>query len=188
MKKIYFIRHAEPDKTIEDEFNKPLSFLGHEQAKQLAVYLSDKEIDYIFCSPYLRTRQTSHYISKKIKVPVKVVFELHERIISKKWISNLNFTEYSMKQWKNRNFKLETGESLSEALDRFRTGLDKIREIVETGSSVVIVAHATVISLFLNSIDSSYGFEEFQKMTAPDIYYVEINDADENYFCKHINM
>ena len=36
MKKIYFIRHAEPDRTVEDEFTRPLSFLGQEQAKQLA--------------------------------------------------------------------------------------------------------------------------------------------------------
>ena len=93
-----------------------------------------------------------------------------------------------MKQWDNRDFKLDTGESLSEALERFRNGLDKIRGIVENESTVVIVTHATVISLFLNSLDSSYGFEKFQKMTTPDIYYVEINKANEGYVCKHIKM
>ena len=188
MKKIYFIRHAEPDRTVEDEFTRPLSFLGKEQAKQLALYLNDKAIDYIFCSPYLRTRQTAHYISEQVNVPVTEIFELHERIISMEWISTLNFTEYSMKQWDNRDFKLDTGESLSEALERFRNGLDKIRGIVENESTVVIVTHSTVISLFLNSLDSSYGFEKFQKMTTPDIYYVEINKANEVYVCKHIKM
>lgn len=188
MKKIYFIRHAEPDRTVEDEFTRPLSFLGQEQAKQLALYLNNKEIDYIFCSPYLRTRQTAHYISEQVNVPVNEIFELHERIISLKWIPTLNFTEYSMKQWENRNFKLDTGESLSEALERFRKGLDKIWGIVENESTVVIVTHATVISLFLNSLDSSYGFEKFQKMTTPDIYYAEINKANEGCIYKHINI
>lgn len=33
MTKIYFVRHAEPDKTVTDDRNRPLTAKGHEDTK-----------------------------------------------------------------------------------------------------------------------------------------------------------
>lgn len=65
MKTIYFVRHAEPDRTVEDEVKRPLSLKGQKQSEELSEYFVNKRLKYIYCSPYVRTRQTANYISNK---------------------------------------------------------------------------------------------------------------------------
>lgn len=161
MKTIYFVRHAEPDRTVEDEVKRPLSLKGQKQSEELSEYFVNKRLKYIYCSPYVRTRQTANYISNKNNIPIVEVNALHERVISKEWIPTLNFTEYSYKQWKDRSYKISTGESLNEAFNRFKDAVEKIISSTDENDTVVIVTHATVISLFLNYIDSNFDWDSF---------------------------
>ncbi len=54
--KIYIVRHAE---RLDQSADTPLSALGHQRAKDLAERLGKENIDSIFVSKYLRTRQTA---------------------------------------------------------------------------------------------------------------------------------
>ena len=178
MKTIYFVRHAEPDRTVEDEVKRPLSLKGQKQSEKLSEYFVNKRLNYIYCSPYVRTRQTANYISNKNNIPVFEVNALHERVISKEWIPTLNFTEYSYKQWKDRSYKISTGESLHEAFNRFKDAVEKIISSTDENGTVVIVTHATVISLFLNYIDSNFNWDSFCRISTPDVFKIIFNSEN----------
>ena len=178
MKTIYFVRHAEPDRTVEDEVKRPLSLKGQKQSEELSEYFVNKRLKYIYCSPYVRTRQTANYISNKNNIPIVEVNALHERVISKEWIPTLNFTEYSYKQWKERSYKISTGESLNEAFNRFKDAVEKIISSTDENETVVIVTHATVISLFLNYIDSNFDWDSFCRISTPDVFKIIFNSEN----------
>lgn len=178
MKTIYFVRHAEPDRTVEDEVKRPLSLKGQKQSEELSEYFVNKRLKYIYCSPYVRTRQTANYISNKNNIPIVEVNALHERVISKEWIPTLNFTEYSYKQWKDRSYKISTGESLNEAFNRFKDAVKKIISSTDENDTVVIVTHATVISLFLNYIDSNFDWDSFCRISTPDVFKIIFNSEN----------
>ena len=178
MKTIYFVRHAEPDRKVEDEVKRPLSLKGQKQSEELSEYFVNKRLKYIYCSPYVRTRQTANYISNKNNIPIVEVNALHERVISKEWIPTLNFTEYSYKQWKDRSYKISTGESLNEAFNRFKDAVKKIISSTDENETVVIVTHATVISLFLNYIDSNFDWDSFCRISTPDVFKIIFNSEN----------
>lgn len=68
--KWYIIRHADkeqiesynPDLRHQDP---PISEKGHLQAQKLLSYFSDKLIDKIYLSEYIRTKQTIKYVAEK---------------------------------------------------------------------------------------------------------------------------
>ena len=155
-----------------------MSLKGQKQSEELSEYFVNKRLKYIYCSPYVRTRQTANYISNKNNIPIVEVNALHERVISKEWIPTLNFTEYSYKQWKDRSYKISTGESLNEAFNRFKDAVKKIISSTDENETVVIVTHATVISLFLNYIDSNFDWDSFCRISTPDVFKIIFNSEN----------
>ena len=60
---LYLVRHAERLNSTTDS---PLSALGFQRAEALRTTLSDKSIDSIFVSTYLRTQQTAYPLCKAL--------------------------------------------------------------------------------------------------------------------------
>ena len=58
MIRIYFVRHAEPDKTISDDRQRPLTSRGMSDTSYVHQILKDKGIDVAICSPYKRSLDT----------------------------------------------------------------------------------------------------------------------------------
>lgn len=56
----------------EENYQIPLSKEGEKQIKRVAKELKNKNIDLIFCSPFLRTRQTAEIVSQEIKKEIIV--------------------------------------------------------------------------------------------------------------------
>ena len=82
MKSLSFLRHAESDyNNIDDsDFDRPIKKSGLKMTKICAEYLKKNNISYdlLFCSPALRTKQTSSYFLsvmnlKTVKVVIKAV-------------------------------------------------------------------------------------------------------------------
>lgn len=60
------------------KFDEPLSSLGRQQAEALAERMADVPIDFIFCSPFLRTIQTVAPLARKRGLPIKLEWGLGE--------------------------------------------------------------------------------------------------------------
>jgi|GEM_PF-4579473 len=79
MTTVYFIRHAEPDKTkFDDEFNCPLTPKGQADCARVTGFLHDKAIDIVFSSPYKRTVDTVKPFADYAKLKINIVDEFRE--------------------------------------------------------------------------------------------------------------
>lgn len=64
--------HPEWFLTAEKRYDPPLSEDGMIQARQLGQSLKSEPIRHIFCSPFLRTIQTAHYVAEVLNLPIKL--------------------------------------------------------------------------------------------------------------------
>ena len=83
--KYYILRHGQAMSNVKDicssypeKFRNPLTVYGKEQIKIAAEKLKNKNIDLIFASPMLRTKQTAEIVSKNLKLKVKTDKRLRE--------------------------------------------------------------------------------------------------------------
>jgi 2,3-bisphosphoglycerate-dependent phosphoglycerate mutase len=58
MTRIYFVRHAQPDKSVKDDRTRPLTQKGLTDSALVIDILKDKGIDVAICSPYKRSLDT----------------------------------------------------------------------------------------------------------------------------------
>jgi len=85
--RIYILRHT--DRVHDASFFAPLTKNGLIQAENLVEYLEDIDINKIYCSPFLRTMQTTYPYSKKHFIKLSLDYAISE---SKK---KENVTEYA---------------------------------------------------------------------------------------------
>ncbi len=161
MTTVYFIRHAEPDFTIHNDMERPLSDRGRESCKKVTKYLRDKEISSVFSSPYLRAYDTVKDFAEASLMPVKKAPEFRERAIDTEWIED--FWCFVEKQWQDFDYKLSGGESLKDVQNRTVSALK--RYVTEyRGQNIVIGSHGTAISTVLNYYDKEFNFEQFKRV------------------------
>lgn len=167
MKTIYVMRHSEPLKCNNIENNDSLQLQnekwaltvnGESIAKEKSKIGELQDFDIVFSSNYVRAIATAKYFTKD---KVNVVESFGERKFGiYKW-NDLpeNFTE---KQFKNFDYKLDNGESLNEVLNRELVSLNKVLNEYDN-KKILIVGHSTAMAtLFSNwcecQCDGSYKF------------------------------
>lgn len=172
MSMIYFVRHAERDTTIHKDQEAPLTVKGYEDAEKLKYFFTEKDINTIYSSPYLRTIETIRPTADKLNLPIQQVDDLHERNIGS-WIDD--FHRYSKKQWEDFDYKRLNGESLNEVAERLLIAYKEITNNIE--DDIIICGHGTAFAvLFHHLTDGEFGFEEWKRMTMPDLYSYEIEN------------
>lgn len=160
---IYLIRHAETiDEnsiryTIEtpQEINEKeiLSVEGEEAAKKLSENTQLKEIDTIWCSGYVRAKQTAKYIAYKNKKQYNLDDRLCERRLGNikdlaKFMSDKETRDPSREQLAFPDFKTRDGESANETKIRMTNFMNEILEKNE-GKRIAIVSHGGSIKFYL---------------------------------------
>ncbi len=82
VRKLTLIRHAKLDESLNGcyigRLDAPLSEVGKSHAALLAERLSNSGIEALWCSPYLRARQTAGPIADKLALDCRVVDDLKE--------------------------------------------------------------------------------------------------------------
>jgi len=164
MTKVYFIRHAEPERSSDSVYNDrtyPLSKKGLADRKLVTEYLLDKNIDVIISSPFKRAVDTIVDFSEKVGHEIELIEDFRERAISNVWIDD--FKVYAEKQWADFSYKLDGGESLSEVQERNICALHYVLER-HKNKNIVIGTHGQALSSIINYYDSTYGFNDFMAM------------------------
>jgi 2,3-bisphosphoglycerate-dependent phosphoglycerate mutase len=71
---MYLVRHGQPQQNPSIPYNTPpgpdLSEHGRNEARQAAVFLSNKSIEHMFVSPFARTTQTAETILETLDLPI----------------------------------------------------------------------------------------------------------------------
>lgn len=157
---IYFVRHAESDIKIHDEFSRPLTEKGIQDSALVANYLEDKNIQYIYSSPYVRAVDTVKGLSERLAIDVTCIDDFRERSISM-WVED--FTTFSQRQWDNFDYRLSDGECLREVQSRNVKALMKLVQL-HPEANCVIGSHGTALSTLINHFNPHFGFEDFSKI------------------------
>lgn len=160
---IYLIRHAEtidensirytnetPQEINEKEI---LSIEGEEASKKISENAELKEIDTIWCSSYVRAKQTAKYIAYKNKIK----YNLDDRLCERK-LGNIKDLAEFMKDKETRDpsreqlafpdFKTREGESANGTKKRITECINEIIKNYEW-KRIAIVSHGGSIKFYL---------------------------------------
>lgn len=177
MTTIYFIRHAEPDLSIHDDYSRPLTAKGQLDTTLVTEFLKDKGISVVLSSPYKRAFDTVLPFTDSIGMPIETIDDLRERRVDSVWIED--FRTFSKNQWADFSYKLSDGESLEEVQSRNIAALEKILT-QHKGKNIAIGTHGTALSTIINYYDNTYGYEDFKKIQHifPWVVKMEFDEND----------
>ncbi|MGM8215334.1 histidine phosphatase family protein [Bacillaceae bacterium W0354] len=168
-KNIFIIRHCEAEGQSPDS---PLTEKGFTQAKELSDFLTQTKVDRIISSPFLRAIQTIKTFAESKNIEVEVDDRLSERVLSTSflpdWMEKLEAT------FSDKDLKYEGGESSNEAKDRIVEVVDEIA--TSDYENTAIVAHGGIISLLLNHYDAGFGFDQWKRLSNPDVYLLKMTN------------
>lgn len=174
MKKIYVVRHCKAEGQPPES---PLTKEGFEQAKELAAFFDDVKVTRIISSPYQRAIQTVQPLAEQLDVEVEMNDQLRERKLSPEPL--LDWLDKLRKTFDNPDLKFEGGESSKEAANR-------IAEVAESVfksefENTIIVTHGNLMALLLNHYDKQFGFDEWARLSNPDIYLLKQDGNKVNF-------
>ena len=159
MKTVYLVRHCSATGQLPEA---ELSQAGRQQAKKLASFFKDQNIQHIISSPYIRAVDSIQPTAQCKNIPITIDERLTERALSS---SNLpNWLELLEETFTDLDLKLDGGESSREATDR------AIKVVNESPNNCVLVTHGNLMSLILKHFDDSIGFQDWKSLSNPDVY------------------
>ena len=103
---VEFIRHAEPDFNLQDDFSRPLTAKGESDRTLVEEFLADKNIDVVLSSPFKRAYDTVETFARKANLTIRTIDDFRERKVDDAWIHP--FDEFTGKQWADFSYSIST--------------------------------------------------------------------------------
>jgi len=179
MTSVYFVRHAQPEHSWEDDRTRPLTGEGLEDSRRVTETLSDIKVGCFLSSPYKRSFDTICGIAKLHKMSIITDERFRERK------RGLNGSGYEMikKRWSDFNFHEEGGESLQMVQKR---NVEALFEVLRNfdGNNIVIGTHGTSLSTILNYFDNTYCCNDFFRMINFMPYIIRLDFDGLNFIGK----
>ncbi|MBS4175099.1 histidine phosphatase family protein [Bacillus sp. FJAT-49736] len=169
-KTIYLVRHCKAEGQSSDV---PLTALGFQQAKMLAEFFQDKQIDLIISSPFTRAIQSIEPLANSSDLQIKEDERLSERVLSSEDCEN--WMEMLEDSFHDLDICYEGGESSRIAMNRATQVIEDV--LIDSASNILIVTHGNLMSLMLKHYDQSFGFEEWKALSNPDVYCLKFDGA-----------
>lgn len=161
--RLLLVRHCESTGQGPDA---ALTGAGMRQAEALARFLAPFPVDRVAASPYLRAQQTIAPFAAKAGLPVHADDRLIEQRLAPGPVER--WREAVRTSCGDPDFRLPGGESGRDVLDRGRPALE---ELLDGGHRLaVVVTHGKFLSVILNSLDSDFGYEQWQSLSNLDVF------------------
>ncbi len=175
MTRIYFVRHAEPDKTVEDDRTRPLSKKGLSDTQFVYDTLKDKGIDVAVCSPYKRSVDTIKRLTDALGINIQTDERFREREAGIKGTGLRSNPE----RWKATEWESDWGEFIQDVKKRNVEALMDVLDKYE-GHNIVLGTHGTAFSTILDYLSPEYGYDDFIRMMdwMPNIVEIVFDKRD----------
>ena len=148
-----------------------LTETGFEQATHLATFLEEYPIDRIISSPFTRTIQTITPYAVKNNINIEIDERLQERILSSEnmpdWFDKLQ------QSFIDKDLKFTGGESSNEATHRILALIEELKR--NDNETIALVSHGYLSTMLLHSISPDFGFDEWQQLSNPDVFMIEMD-------------
>lgn len=169
MKTIYIVRHCQAE---GQEAGAPLTADGLAQADRLADLLMGSQIERIVSSPYSRAKDSVAPLARCLKLPIELDERLIERVLCAE--SVIDWRQQLEASFRDLDFCLQGGESSRAAMRRIVSVVDEIRQ--HPAEITLLATHGNLTALLLKYFDDAVGFNEWQKLTNPDVYRVALTE------------
>ena len=180
--RIYLVRHAEsaPSPGVPEP-DWPLSEDGRRQANDLVSVLAELPISTVYSSPYLRAVDTVQPFADQASLEVNLVEDLRERRLSAGIAPRSDWRKSLQRAWAEFDWAPPGGESSAQCQRRVAASLLDLA-VAHPGDAMLAASHGHAIALFLNSIDRSFGFEDWAALMNPDLFLIRYgNDGPESF-------
>ena len=179
-KKIYLIRHGKAvmeGTDIERALDEDGKIQAISLCKKIKEQFKDKKMK-IFSSPFKRAMQTVESLSKEMNIQIMETASLEEIKMGKD--PQLSKHQIIEKMWADDNFKTENGISQSEHFNIIKDELNKIfNDFYNNEHDLILVSHGNSIGIILKYFfDIQFKFEDWKKISMPDMYYLEFNEEN----------
>lgn len=169
---LYLLRHAEsqPDPNIPEP-DWPLSGRGRQQAQELIPLLASLGINAVWASPFARAIDTVRPFAGINGLEVSLHPDFRERKLP--WVPAKDFRALIRRTWQDYSFAPPGGESSVACQARVRRAVEEVsrRDALKT---LLAASHGNAIALYINSIDSEFGYDDWAAMRSPDMFRVLI--------------
>ncbi|MEX0380642.1 histidine phosphatase family protein [Leuconostoc sp. MS02] len=165
---VYFIRHSIRDMAIQDDRSAPLTKAGYLLAEGLTSLFKEVQITAIYSSPYNRARQTVQPTATLLNLPIITVDDLRERrtIPCQDWEAHLQ------RLWTDFNLSWQGEESLMAVSNRVVAAFKTI--LSSKSGDFIIASHGTALAVLFHALtDGQFTFEDWQKMSMPEVYVAQ---------------
>lgn len=174
MEKIYLVRHCKAD---GQQPKAQLTEEGRQQAQDLIPFFEEYPIDLIMSSTYDRAVQTAEPIAASRDLPIHEEKRLTERVFSTLKVDD--WLTWMQRGFVEMDLEFEGGESGRAAQARI---VEVMNELIERPEeAAVVVSHGNLISMFLQTINDQFSFEDWQKMTNPDVFLITRDEATKEF-------
>ncbi len=151
---IFFVRHGESEgnsQRVHQGENADLSEKGRHQAQLVAKRLQDHNIQVIYCSPFLRAKQTAEIIAAGLKLPITFAEDLKE-LRRPSEIEGLSYGDPKAEEIKSiikqnqtiPDWRYSDDESFNDIVTRAKS-IEKILFDNHHGQNVLCVSHVQII-------------------------------------------
>ena len=182
MKKIVFIRHGKAAMAGQDH-ERELDEDGIIQANSLKKKLIELGLKNtkVYSSPFKRAVQTIEpFLAEKENNKAIITPNLEEIHMPKD--EKLSKHQIIEKMWEDELFKVGNGISHSEHFNKIKPFLDQVfNEFKSENEDIIMITHGVLIGIILKFFfNIKFGFNDWKKMTMPDIYMLNF-DKDNNF-------
>jgi len=162
----YLIRHCEAAGQGADA---PLTERGRVQAEELAQRLAGLGLRRIIASPFRRAVESATPLARRLGLPLETDGRLKERVLAADDLPD--WREKLAQTFRDPNLCYPGGESSRQAAAR---GMAVVEEALaaEGNHPFALISHGCLIALVLRELDPAIGFEDWARMTTPDVYRV----------------
>jgi broad specificity phosphatase PhoE len=151
-----------------------LSEIGKERAQRLVDQLQGYQPEVIISSVEPKAIQTAEIIAEKLGLPVYVVEGLHEHERSNVPFLPKDELQKAVKEFFSKPTELVFGDETAEqSYERFD---QTVRSVLNYhhGKTVVLVAHGTVISLFVSRLTEIHDFSLWSELGLPSFVVIDL--------------
>lgn len=176
MTSLYFVRHAQPIHSWEDDRTRPLTSEGIMDSKKATELLTTISVNHFCSSPYKRSVDTI----LESAIFFQKTIQTDERFRERQKGLNGNNSGMFQKRWADFNFCEKNGESLGAVQSR---NMEALLEVLHNhqDENVVIGTHGTALSTILNYYNPNFGCNDFLRMIDFMPYIVRLDFEGINY-------
>ena len=151
-----------------------LSEVGRERARKLVDQLRDYQPDVIISSVESKAIETAEIIAEKLVLAVYVVEGLHEHDRGNAAFLSKDDFQKAVREFFSKPTELVFGnETADQSYERFRQTILSVLNSHQE-ETIIVVAHGTVISLFVSRLTGVHDFSLWSDLGLPSFIVIDL--------------